>query len=55
MSWQGIYHLAERCLLKWALEHILIYEMVGDFTNKYFNYADPTTCQTDTTEKHRSF
>ena len=28
--------------LKFALEHILMYEMAGDFTNKYFDYADPT-------------
>ncbi len=27
--------------LKFALEHILMYELAGDFTNKYFNYADP--------------
>jgi hypothetical protein len=28
--------------LKFAHEHILMYEMAGDFTHKYFNYADPT-------------
>ena len=28
--------------LTFALEHILMYELAGDFTNKYFNYEDPT-------------
>ncbi len=34
--------------LKFALEHNLMYEISGDFTNKYFNYAYPTDSEYST-------